>query len=288
MTVLQAPSDAELASAVEGNLQALFRAMTSLPGSEIVERDDLCYHLAVPTNPMFKGVWGTRLSPESVEATIDETIAWFEERGAPLFFWWTGPSTAPEDLGERLLSRGLMSMEAQQEQLAPGYHSTAVGAPGMVADLDRMNEKALEQVPAGFVIEEISDEVGLAAFRSVLIAGYGIPEVMANGWVEAATLAGIGKTPWRMYLGRLDGEPVATNMLFNGGGVASVYGVAVVPSARNRGFGSAISLKPLLDAREEGYRHAVLFATEEGKGTYARIGFRDCGVRINRYLWRKG
>src|SRR5687767_14688071 len=84
-TVLHAPSDAELAAAVEGNLHALFRAMATLPDSKIVERDDLCYHLAAPTNPMFKGVWRTRLDPDDADATIDETIAWFKERDAPFF-----------------------------------------------------------------------------------------------------------------------------------------------------------------------------------------------------------
>ena len=83
-----------------------------------------------------------------------------------------------------------------------------------------------------------------------------------------------------------NGEPVATNMLFNSGGVASVYAVGTLPSARGQGIGGAITLKPLLEAREMGYRYAVLFATEMGVYAYERIGFRQCGVRINRYLWR--
>jgi ribosomal protein S18 acetylase RimI-like enzyme len=285
-TIVRRPTDAALAAAIEENLYALFRAMATLPASEIVEGERLSHHLAFPANPMFKGVWRTRLTENDVEVAIDETIAWFQTRHAPFFFWWTGPETTPADLGERLVARGLISIEAQQHQMAPGIKSTAAGAPGMVADLDRMNEAALEQVPAGFTIEEVGDEPSLLAFKDVLIAGYGIPAPMADGWVQAARRVGIGRTPWRMYLGRLAGEPVATNMLFTGAGVASIYGVATVPAARGRGIGGAISLKPLLDAREAGYRQAVLFATDEGKGCYTRIGFRDCGVRLNRYLWR--
>jgi ribosomal protein S18 acetylase RimI-like enzyme len=59
-----------------------------------------------------------------------------------------------------------------------------------------------------------------------------------------------------------------------------------MPKAQGKGIGAAISLKPLLDARAEGYRYAVLFSTEMGFGVYERIGFRDTGVRVNRYLWR--
>ena len=284
--ILIDPSPDELAAAVEENLFALFRAMATLPGSELVEGEKVSHHLASPSNPMYKGVWRTRLSPAEADGVIDETIAWFKRRNAPFFFWWTGIGTTPDDLGERLAAHGLMSMEAQMEHLAPGIKSTALGAPGMAADLQHVNEAALAQTPAGFTIEEVRDAAALYDFKRVLIEGYEVPERMAHGWVEAALGFGIGRTPWKMYLGRLNGEPVATNMLFNGGGVASVYGVATVPSARGKGIGGAITLKPLLEAREMGYRHAVLFSTEMGLHAYERIGFRTCGMRLNRYLWR--
>lgn len=89
-----------------------------------------------------------------------------------------------------------------------------------------------------------------------------------------------------MYVGYLNDEAVATNMLFNGGGVASVYAVATLPSARGQGIGAAITLKPLLKAREMGYGYAVLFSTEMGVGVYERIGFKLTSARINRYLWQ--
>ena len=138
------------------------------------------------------------------------------------------------------------------------------------------------------LIEEVQDERDLADFKRVLIAGYGMPDLMADGWVQASRRAGIGKTPWRMYLGRLNGEPVATNIILNGAGVAGVYGIATIPSMRGKGIGGAITLKPLLDARDKGYSYAVLFASDMAIHTYQRIGFQLCDVRINRYLWRNG
>ena len=137
-TILTNPTEVQLESAVEENLFDLFRAMVRvLPGSELVEGDKLCYHLAFPTNPMFKGVWQTCLPADEVEDAIDHTLAWFKDRNAPFLFWWTGPGTQPDDLGERLMARGLLSMEGQMEELAPGIRQTAAGAPGMVADLRR-------------------------------------------------------------------------------------------------------------------------------------------------------
>lgn len=282
---LVAATDDQLAAAVEENLFALFRAMATLPGGQLVEDARLSYHLATPFNPMFKGIWRARLTADEADQAIDETLAWFASQQAPFLFWWTGPQTTPADLGERLIARGLISLEASIEPDS-GIASTMLGAPGMVADLHQMSAQALEQVPPGFTIEIVRDEQCLADFKQALVEGYEIPAALAEGWVQATIGFGLGATPWQLYLGRLDGQPVATSMLFNGGGVASLYGVATVPSARRQGIGAAITLQPLLAAREQGYRYAVLFATEMGLSTYQRLGFRLTGARLNRYLWR--
>ncbi len=286
-TPLANPSESELARAVQENLFDLFSAMAhALDGAELVEHDELSCHHAFPSNPMFKGVWRTRLAPDQVDKAIDETLAWFTARKAPFLFWWTGPDTMPADLGARLQARGLLDMAEQQAVLAPGIKQTELGAPGMVADLHRMNEAALHTVPAGFVIEEVATEAALLDFKRVFLESYEIPDWAGQGWVDATQAIGIGKTPWRIYVGYLDGVPVATNILFTGAGVASVYGVGTVPAARGMGIGAAITLKPLLAARDMGYHHAVLFSTEMGASVYQRIGFRMTEARINRYLWR--
>jgi GNAT superfamily N-acetyltransferase len=285
--ILTQATDRELGLAVEENLCALFRAMAAtLPGGEIVEDGRLSFHHTFPTNPMFAGVWGTRLAPSEVDDAISETLAWFQARRSPFLFWWTGPGTAPADLGARLEARGLISMAGQMQELAPGIRQTAAGAPGMAADLHRMNEAVLGETPAGFTIEEVADEAALYDFKQVFVTSYEIPEWAGQAWVDATLSVGIGRTPWRMYVGRLAGQPVATNMLFTGAGVASVYAVATVPAVRGQGIGAAITLQPLLAARESGYRHAVLFSTEMGVSVYRRIGFRLLEARINRYLWR--
>jgi GNAT superfamily N-acetyltransferase len=285
--ILRDATDAELAIAIEDNLFALFRAMSALPGSELVQTPELGRHNSPPTNPMFKGVWGARLDPERVDATIDEVIAWFERRRAPLFFWWTGPSTSPTDFGELLEKRGLISMEEQTHLLAAGLKAFAKGAPGMAADLQDLDGEVLRQVPRRFAIEEVRDEAALDDFKRVLAKAYGVPDFAAKAWVDATLTFGIESAPWRLYVGRLDGEPVATSMLFNGAGVASVYAVATLEAARGKGIGGAITLAPLLEARDEGYRHAVLFSSAIGVHAYERIGFRTIDAWIDRYLWRK-
>lgn len=286
--ILKMAMERELGLAVFENLYALFRAMAgNLPDGKLVEDEKLSRHLTFPTNPMFKGVWKSRFSADEAEAMIDHTIEWFREYGAPYFFWWTGGDTSPEDLEARLAKRGLISLEEQTQELAKGILSTQQGAPCMVAELDKMNESVLTQTPEGFVIKEIANEAELYDFKNVFVETYEIPEWAGQAWVDATLKIGIGKTPWKLFVGYLNNEPVATNLLFNGGGVASVYAIATVPSARGKGIGAAITLQPLLDARDQdGYKYAVLFSTEMGVPVYQRIGFRLTEVRINRYLWR--
>lgn len=288
--ILQNATDEQLGLAVFENLYDLFRAMANdLPDGKLIENETLSRHLSFPSNPMFKGVWKTRLSEKEVDAAIDETIAWFKEQNAPFFFWWTGGGTTPKDLEERLAQRGLLSMAEQTQELAKGILSTEQGSPCMVAELSKMNESVLSTTPAGFVIQEIENEAQLYDFKKVFVETYAIPEWAGQAWVDATLKIGIGKTPWRIFVGYLNTLPVATNMLFNGAGVASVYAVATIPSAQGKGIGAAITLKPLLEARDkDGYKYGVLFSTEMGVKVYERVGFRLTNLRINRYLWRNG
>jgi ribosomal protein S18 acetylase RimI-like enzyme len=286
--ILKSATDEQLALAVFENLYDLFRSMAkNLPDGQLAESEKLSRHFTFPTNPMFKGVWNTRLSESEADAAIDETIAWFKERNVPYFFWWTGPQTTPSNLPQRLQAHGLIDMAEQQKELAAGIKQTELGAPCMVAELSKMNETILARTPEGFVVREIGKETELYDFKKVFVETYEIPEWAGQAWVDATLKIGIGKTPWRMFVGYLKDEPVATIMLFNGGGVASVYAVATVPSARGKGIGAAITLQPLLEACDrDGYKYAVLFSTEMGIRVYERIGFRLTNMRINRYLWR--
>lgn len=270
--ILQNATDEQLAVAVEENLNALFRAMMILPDSEIVERADMKFHHAFPSNPMFKGVWATRLTDENADATIDETLAWFKERGAPFLFWWVTPRTTPTDLRERFMARGF------QENIA--------GDPGMAVELSALNENI--KTPEGFRIERARNEKQIRDWATTFVQAFEIPAWAGSAWDDATMRVGAENAPWQLYVGYLNDTPVATNILFKGAGVASVYGVGTIPTARGRGLGAAITLKPLLDAREMGYKYGVLFSTEMGHPVYRRLGFRNVNYRIARYLWIAG
>jgi GNAT superfamily N-acetyltransferase len=269
---LIAPTGDELNFAFAANLFDLFRAMSHLPGAEIQEHAQLSRHFATPFNPMFKGVWQSRLADHEADEAISESIEWFKLHNAPFAFWWIDPRATPIDMGARLQAHGFAPWEEN--------------APGMAADLSALNYDLMTHVPDDYTQERVTDERGLTDFKEAFVNGFEVPEWAGQAWIEATQAFGIERAPWRCYVGRLNGKPVASNMLFCGAGVASVFGVATLPEARGKGIGAAITLIAYDEARQMGYRHGVLFGTELGVPVYRRIGFRDVGATISRYLWR--
>lgn len=269
--ILSHPSEPELVTAVHENLYSLFRSMQILPGSEVLERDQIGYHHALPRNPMFNGAWRTRLPAEDAEAMIDETLAWFDERNASAFYWWTDPQTQPADLAERLLERG--------------FDGSIEGEPGMVADLDALDRDV--RTPSGMTIERVVEQDALEDWCDVFTASYELPEEQGRAWYVATLQAGLGTAPWKMYVGYLRGRAVATSLLFHGAGVAGVYGVGTLPTERGKGIGTAITSRPLLDARQQGYRYAVLFPSRRGYSVYRRLGFREVASRIGAFVMER-
>ncbi len=268
MTILTHATDIELAPAVQANLFALFRAMTVLPGGELLETPELCRHFAPATNPMFQGVWRTRLSPARAEAGIAETLDWFRSRGAAFVFWWTGTNSEPPDLADRLQ--------------AHGFAVQIAGDAGMAADIQDLS---LSATPPDLSVVRVTTRRALEDWRDVFCTGFDAPLWAGQAWVDTTMAAGGAGAPWHMYVGYRGQTPVATSILFLGAGVAGLYGVATVPEARGQGIGAAVTLAPLADARRQGYRYSVLFSSEMGYPLYRRLGFRELGCRVGRYLW---
>ena len=269
-TPLTQASETELAAAVEENVFAMFHGMTQVLDGELEENARLGRYHASPSSPIFKGVFQARLAPDEADAAIDETIEWFKARNAPFFFWWTGQDTRPGDLGERLEAHGFAVFEKD--------------APAMVADMDQLNWN--NPRPPQLRLDPVADDKQLMQWKQVFIEAFDIPEFAGQAWVDATHAVGIGRTPWHLLLGTLNAEPVCCGLLSCGAGVAGLLGLGTLPAFRRQGIGSAMQLERLRIARELGYRYAVLFASEMGYSPYLKLGFRDTGRRMSRYLWR--
>ena len=164
------------------------------------------------------------LSPEEVDAGVEASLERMRSHGVP-GSWHVGPSMRPSDLGERLAARGFE------------YGGDDIG---MTVDLSVLPDEM--PTPDGFTVERVWDEEGLAAWIETLGSGFGEGPVEAE-WVGQMyrRLGFDNEGPLRHYLGRLDGEPVATATLFLEAGAAGVYFVSTAEHARRRGVGTEIT-----------------------------------------------
>lgn len=276
---------AQLDRAFEECACDLFRQFAATLGGELDESSQGGRHLSFPSHMMFKSAWRTRLTADTADAYIAETIDWFRSRNVDDFGWWTHAGTAPDDLGHRLVAHGFEQL-SRKSVLDPNVPSTAQGAPVMAADLSTIDESVLNKVPSGFRIERATSEADLQAFQHIISVGFSTAPQVGAAWSDATRHVGADRTPWRLYLGWLDGEPVATNVVTEGGGIVGVWNIATLAAHRGKGLGAAITVAPLLEARAKGYRYAGLFASALGAPVYERLGFQFTGTRLNRFAWK--
>ncbi len=268
--ILEDLSGAALVAAIEDNLSDQYEVFARyMPQARWSDDGETEIFLTGIPSPVFNGVFRAQLDEDQLDAKIEDAMAVFKAIGAPMT-WWTGPATRPADLGKHLQEHGL-----QHEY----------DFAGMAIDLLTLGDA---QPPARLAIEPVRSAQSLRRWCDVLTRGFGMPALVGDAYLDMFVRTGLGEElPWRWYLGLLEGEPVATSMLALSAGVAGIYYVATLPEARGRGIGTAMSLRPLLDAREMGYRAGILRSSEMGAGVYRRLGFREY-CKIGRYVWSGG
>jgi len=258
----------DLARAVEANGAAFLLALGCAGGGE--ERAEPQIEWTIGGSPIdyHNAVVRADLAPVQADQVIAESIERLRAYDVP-GTWHVGPSTRPADIGARLIAHGFT------------YAGDDIG---MAIDVITLPAKL--ETPPGLAIDRVRDEQELAIWTRTLAAGFGEGEREATWVGEMYRRIGLGdQLPWRHYLGRLDGVPVATASLFLSAGVAGIYFVFTVADARRQGVGAAITHAALCDARALGYRLGVLGASTLGYSVYQRLGFQEC-CRIGIYEWR--
>lgn len=253
------PGERALLEAMEANmLTHMSWVQQRLPETTVVLEPALSIIDSGLSSDTFNFVVRARIPGEELRLRIDAAIGHFTRTGRP-FSWWVGPLDQPADLSQALIAAGLAPAEAEL---------------GMFATLDTLGDAPL--TPAGLQIIRAVTQEQVWDFATA-VAG-SPPDLNVLAFYESAARHLLDhRSPIRLYVGYLAGEPVASSELCVGGGVVGLYGIATLPSQRRRGFGTALTLRPLLDAREDGFSTAVLQASPEGQHVYARLGFVAVG-----------
>ena len=266
-TILKDLSSTALVAAIEKNLQATWYLVGGTQHADVEYRDDLIQLLSGVPSPICNGVFRACFTSGNADREIEKALLPFQSRNLPMI-WWTGPSSRPRDLGQRLEDHGLVHAD---------------DSPGMAVDLATVPERVTG--PANLHIRSVATVRTLKHWLTAFETGFEMSGPEARFFFDVfASLGPEYRLPARHYVGFLDEKPVACSSMFLLAGVAGIYNVATVPEARGRGIGTAMVCAHLIRARAEGYRAAILHASKAGLGIYQRLGFRQY-CEIGQYVW---
>ena len=244
-----------------------YGSFSQYPGAELHDDKDVLWYFTGLPHWDFNGVFRAQMKPETVDSKVEEMLELFTARSVPTS-WRTGPATMPKNLGEHLRSHGLQFVG---------------DAGGMAISLSRLRQDMLN--PPEFTARCAWSSSALEDFMHVYAAASGDPDSYVGMFGKILKyLPSSGRPGWRHYVGYLNDTPVACSSVFLGDQIAGVFRVAVIPDVRGRGLGSAISVAPLLMARELGYEVAVLNPSDMSYGMYKRLGFQE-HFKMSLYVW---
>lgn len=203
------------------------------------------------------------IEPEAFAARIKAVMHYFREKGVDSIGWSVGQDCQPANMALFLEQQGFRKLP--DENVGMALDIEAIQAEG--ADVE------------GLEIREIEDLEGLKILRQLEIEGFGSSEELAQNYYEMYTGVGFGRgTAWRHFCGRYQGQAVASASLLFHAGVAGIYGVATLPEMRRQGIACQLVIHAVEQARQEGYRIAILSPTEMSERIYRRLGFQEYTV----------
>jgi hypothetical protein len=123
--------------------------------------------------------------------------------------------------------------------------------------------------PAGLDIVEVTDAELLASFDETMTRAYPVPEMTGRRMFEAGVLDAPG---WHMWLGMVDGEPAGTAAAHVSGTFVDVEWISLDERFRGRRIGEALTWTATLASP---HLPAMLFASDLGQPTYARMGYQN-------------
>jgi GNAT superfamily N-acetyltransferase len=251
MTASRHTPDVDAAERIaSGFVEAERRRLRMIPGSTVVDLDGVVVALSNLADPELNGGFVTGV-PADPAATIAEAVRIAVDHGQTPALE-VEPARFPEVV-EALAAQGFTGL---------------FGRPGMAVDLDALWRPPM---PATLQIRPVADAGGLAAAAQVDRAAFGSSPGTAAALYPRMMLREEGV---RAFVGTMDGAPVAAAVGHLHEGSVGVFGVAVVPSSRGHGVGTAMTAAAATAFGCEADL-AWLHPDEGTRAMYERLGFRE-------------
>lgn len=138
-------------------------------------------------------------------------------------------------------------------------------------------------LPKELEIRNVSTTEALEDFANVLAVATDPPdENLKTFYLDTKEAAISPSSPLQLYVGYLDGKPVAVQEAYGAHGIVNFYAMAALSSTKGKGYGAALMIAALREAKKAGMRVAGVQVPEAGRGIYERLGFKPVG-RIAAY-----
>lgn len=255
-------------SAIEANWEAYHYCLGSSPNVELSIGRYLTWLMTDLPDYFMNLVVCNQLPSEGVDDLIENALVHFRSMNIRKLSWLSHESVLSTKMHQTMLTHGLMFRDSFATEMA--------------VDLSLLPDD-LPTHPDLRIVPVVEAKI-LRQWIHIASIGFRISEEFEKVWYDFFVDA-IFHPQFRTYLILLNGKPVGTSQLFLSEGVAGIYNVTCIPEARGHGVGSAITLAPLLEAREMGYRVGILQASKQGYNIYRRLGFQDFG-KLSLYLWK--
>ena len=196
-----------------------------------------------------------RLTPETIDSTLEEVHALLRERGRSACTWEVGSSATPTDLAEQLRARGLV------DDHDPYVVGMVLGAPPPAPpeDIEAREARGFEEFRA-------ANRVAETAFGGNVVMD---DEQLRTRYEEKLATGG-----WKTFVALVDGEIVGSAGSTYLDGAVTLNGGAVLPHARGRGAYRTLVAARWADAVERGTPALVTQAGAMSRPILERLGFR--------------
>jgi hypothetical protein len=254
-------------SAIQANWEAYHYCLAQSPSVELSIGRYLTWLITDLPDHFMNLVVCNQLPSEGVDDLIESTLSRFRAMNIRRLSWLTQVDVPFTELNQVLLAHGLKFRGAFATEMAVNLAPLPDCLP---------THPDLRIVP-------VDNEDALRQWIHIASVGFRIGEEFEKVWHDIFVDT-ISDVRFRTYLALLNGNPVGTSQLFLSENVAGIYNVTCLPEVRGQGIGSAVTLAPLLKARQMGYQIGILQASQKGYNVYRRLGFQDFG-HLSLYLW---
>jgi hypothetical protein len=239
-----APDDTLLRAYTEG-FADLTETLGRAGGQPTVRTDDFVAYDSHAPFPFVNAAVLRRPVLRSDDPVLDEISDFFEpdDAATPFLVWSATPMPSLVDRGWSLMG-----------------HPPLMLRPAAPADVP---------APVGLDIVEVRDADTLARFDDTMIAAYPVPEMTGRRQFHPGVLDADG---WHMWLGMVGDEPVGTAAAHVTGAFVDVQWISLHAGYRGRRIGEALTWTATLVQPE---LPAMLFASDLGQPTYARMGYQN-------------